>query len=128
MTSLEDELRLALVAAQATPPAGVSLEFCYPPTFTGFQGHFPNDPILPGVCLLQSLRVGLEKAWGTRLRLTDVLTAKFTAPVRPCDTLLFAVTETARTAQAVSTKAKVMRAGQCVAELSVKLEEDRAGQ
>ncbi|MFA7344882.1 MAG: hypothetical protein WC003_11300 [Terrimicrobiaceae bacterium] len=122
---IEDELHTALVDARENPDgtaAGAALEFLYPPSFAGFQGHFPDDPILPGVCLLQSLRLGLEKAWGTRLRITEIPKAKFVAPIHPGDTIRFAVTETARTPGAVSTKAKVTRNGQRVAELSVHLE------
>jgi len=123
--NLEDELQNALVAAQAvsTGTAGsATLEFRYEPSFTGFQGHFPNDPILPGVCLLQSLRVGLETAWEAPLRLTDILNAKFIAPVHPGETIHFAVTETARSPHAISVKTKVTREGQRVAEFSVQLE------
>lgn len=125
MTSLEDELQSALLSAQASSTdalAVATLEFRYDPSFTGFQGHFPNDPILPGVCLLQSLRVGLEKAWAAPFRLTSILNAKFIAPVRPGETLLFAVTETARSPQSISVKAKVTRDRQRVAELSLQLE------
>lgn len=120
-----DELHSALVGAEANPPGaapGATLEFRYPPSFVGFRGHFPDDPILPGVCLLQSLRLGLEKAWGAPLKLAGVRNAKFVAPVRPGDTLRFAVTETARSADVVSAKAKVTRAGERVAEISIQLE------
>ncbi|MEI8311654.1 MAG: hypothetical protein WCH98_12940 [Verrucomicrobiota bacterium] len=122
---IEDELQAALVAAsthEAEAAACATLEFHYPASFVGFQGHFPNDPILPGVCLLQSLRLGLEKAWSARLNITEILNAKFVAPVRPGDTISFAVAETSRSPHAVSTKAKVTCCGQRVAELSVKLE------
>ena len=122
---IEDELQAALVDARAHPDetaAGTTLEFHYPASFVGFRGHFPNDPILPGVCLLQSLRIGLEKAWGTRLKITGIRNAKFVAPVHPGNTVSFAVTESSRTARTVSTKAKVTRDGQRVAELSVELE------
>ena len=122
---IEEELQAALVEARThadgTDP-GTTLEFHYPSSFLGFQGHFRDDPILPGVCLLQSLRLGLEKAWSTRLKISKILRAKFVAPVRPGDTIRFAVTETSRTLHAVSTKAKVTRGGERVAELSIDLE------
>ena len=122
---IEEELQMALVEArahQAGTAACATLEFHYPASFVGFQGHFPNDPILPGVCLLQSLRLGLENTWNTRLKITEIHNAKFVAPVHPGDTIRFAVTESSRSPQAVSTIAKVTRSGQRVAELSVKLE------
>jgi 3-hydroxyacyl-[acyl-carrier-protein] dehydratase len=122
---IEDELQSALLVAlahQTGTVACATLEFCFPPSFVGFQGHFPDDPILPGVCLLQSLRLGLERAWSSRLKITEILNAKFVAPVHPGDTISFAVTETTRSAHAVFTTARVTRRGQRVAELSVKLE------
>ena len=122
---IEDELQTALVTArihEAGAAACATLEFHYPASFVGFQGHFPNDPILPGVCLLQSLRLGLERAWNSRLKITEILNAKFVAPVHPGDTISFAITETSRSPHAVSTTAKVTCCGQRVAELSVKLE------
>lgn len=122
---IEDELQAALVAARTNEVGTATcatLEFHYPAAFVGFQGHFPNDPILPGVCLLQSLRLGLETAWSARLKITEILNAKFVAPVHPGDTISFAVTEISRSPHAVSTKAKVTCCGQRVAEFSVKLE------
>lgn len=122
---IDDELQLALVDARAITDgtaAHAALEFRYPISFVGFQGHFPDDPILPGVCLLQSLRLGLEKVWKTRLKITEILNAKFVSPVHPGDTIIFDVRETSRTPHAVSAKAKVTRDGRRVAELSVKLE------
>jgi 3-hydroxyacyl-[acyl-carrier-protein] dehydratase len=122
---IEDELQAALVEARAHPDETdlcATLEFHYPASFVGFQGHFRDDPILPGVCLLQSLRLGLEKAWNTRLKITKILRAKFVAPVHPGDTIRFAVTETSRTQLSVSTKAKVTCGGQRVAELFINLE------
>jgi 3-hydroxyacyl-[acyl-carrier-protein] dehydratase len=122
---IEDELQAALVEVRAhldETDLCATVEFHYPASFVGFQGHFRDDPILPGVCLLQSLRLGLEKAWNTRLKITKILRAKFVAPVHPGDTIMFAVTETSRTPGAVSTKAKVTCGGQRVAELSIDLE------
>ena len=119
---LQDELNDCFLSAQTTDTGSVAMEFCYPASFTGFQGHFPNDPILPGVCILQSLRIGLEKAWQVPLRLAEIVNAKFIAPTRPGETLLFSVRESERQDGRISTKTKVTRNGERVAEFSVKLE------
>lgn len=29
-------------------------QFTFPKTFTGFKGHFPEQPILPGICQIQA--------------------------------------------------------------------------
>jgi 3-hydroxyacyl-[acyl-carrier-protein] dehydratase len=123
---LQDELRQCLVSAHAAGPGEAALTFSYPESFTGFQGHFPGDPILPGVCILQSLRVGLEQTWQVPLRLAEIVDARFLSPTKPGDELLFNARETARDGGVFSVKTKVTRKGARVAELTVKLEQTPA--
>ena len=123
MTSLQNELKACFHSARTGQDGTLFFEFTYPATFTGFQGHFPDDPILPGVCLLQSLRVGLEQAWSVPLRLAEISNAKFIAPTRPGEKLAFNVTVAARQNGLLTLKAKVTRNQERIAELSAKLEE-----
>lgn len=123
MTSVQSELKQCCLSARTGDDRTVSLEFCYAATFIGFQGHFPDDAILPGVCLLQSLCVGLEQAWGVRLRLVKISNAKFIAPTRPGETLSFQVSVSERKDRAITLKAKVTRNHERIAELSAKLAE-----
>jgi 3-hydroxyacyl-[acyl-carrier-protein] dehydratase len=44
-------------------------------------GHFPGQPLVPGVVLLEQLAIGL-RAWRNQ-RLARVIDAKFLAPLRP---------------------------------------------
>ena len=55
-----------------------------------FSGHFPGEPILPGIALVAIVKqVILEEALkkGTQLQLHSLRRVKFTQPVRPGDTL-----------------------------------------
>ena len=36
--------------------------FSFPKDFIGFKGHFPNNPILPGICIIKAFLVQL-KVW-----------------------------------------------------------------
>ncbi len=54
-----------------------------------FKGHFPNSPVVPGVCLIQISKELLEKSLNTTTQLTQSSQVKFLAIVNPAvDTIL----------------------------------------
>ena len=66
-------------------PAGEDEYACrveFDPAFTGFEGHFPGNPIVPGVCLVELARVMAENAVGRPLTMKEITTCKFRRPVQ----------------------------------------------
>ena len=61
-----------------------------------FEGHFPSNPVLPGVAIidksLEALQI-LTKNSG--LRLSKIKSAKFLAPIGPYEKILLKVEKTA---------------------------------
>ena len=57
--------------------------FMFPDTFIGFQGHFPKNKILPGVCQIQCALSTLERAIQKSVELREVTLAKYFVPVLP---------------------------------------------
>jgi 3-hydroxyacyl-[acyl-carrier-protein] dehydratase len=59
-----------------------------------FAGHFPGDPVVPGVILVESMaqscRVWLNRLLGRKVDgfIASIERAKFTRPVRPGDTVM----------------------------------------
>lgn len=51
-----------------------------------FEGHFPGQPVLPGVCMLQIFKELLEKATGQKLFLYQADSSKFLSMVDPRQT------------------------------------------
>lgn len=48
-----------------------------------FEGHFPGEPILPGVCMVQFVRESLEKILNKKLQLKSSKTVKFVNIIDP---------------------------------------------
>jgi len=65
-----------------------------------FEGHFPGDPLVPGVLLTEALAQTAGIAAGTpgagaSYRLSAIRQMKFLKPVRPLDEILLAAEKTA---------------------------------
>lgn len=48
-----------------------------------YKGHFPNQPVMPGVCMLQLVTELTSKAVGQSLQLKKANQAKFLVPIVP---------------------------------------------
>ncbi len=48
-----------------------------------FKGHFPGNPVMPGVCMLQIIKELTEQALGRSLLLTVASNIKFMAIINP---------------------------------------------
>ncbi len=48
-----------------------------------FKGHFPGDPVTPGVCLIQIIKELTQKLTGVILRLKTTKNVKFMSIINP---------------------------------------------
>ncbi len=60
---------------------------CFGSDFIGFQGHFPENPVLPGMCLLETIMVLIRRLKGTSVRMKELVTTKFICVVLPDQTV-----------------------------------------
>lgn len=60
--------------------------------FPGFDGHFPGQPVLPGVCMLMAAVVTLEDWHRKDIRVRAVRKARFLSPIRPGQRLIITCT------------------------------------
>ncbi len=51
-----------------------------------FEGHFPNQPVVPGVCMVQIIKELLEKSVGKSLQLQKADHIKFLSFIVPTET------------------------------------------
>jgi 3-hydroxyacyl-[acyl-carrier-protein] dehydratase len=61
----------------------ITATLCFGKDFIGFQGHFPRNPILPGMCLLETVLVLIERFKGKSVHMTELMVSKFFAVVHP---------------------------------------------
>ena len=50
-----------------------------------FEGHFPNQPIVPGVCMMQMIKEILEQVIGKETTLVQAADLKFLAVINPVE-------------------------------------------
>jgi 3-hydroxyacyl-[acyl-carrier-protein] dehydratase len=48
-----------------------------------FKGHFPDNPIMPGVCMMQIIKELAEQITGGSLVMQKLIDVKFTALINP---------------------------------------------
>lgn len=48
-----------------------------------FEGHFPGQPVVPGVCMMQMILELMEQVTGKRLKLITAHDMKFLAVINP---------------------------------------------
>jgi len=60
-----------------------NISFSCNPNHPIFEGHFPGEPILPGVCMVQFVRESLEIILNQKLNLNSAKTIKFIHIIDP---------------------------------------------
>ena len=93
--------------------------FRFAADFPGFRGHFPANPVLPGICLVQAFVVAAESRRGFPLRLHRIRSARFVAPAGPGDVIDVAWEEHELGGGQVALSGRATRAGERVAEASL---------
>lgn len=89
MSVLSRETRSCLSQFIVGCDDGLSARFAFPAEFSGFKGHFPGDPVLPAVCMVQAVVVMVEAWRRAPVKVRSIMSAKWFSPVRPGTELRF---------------------------------------
>jgi len=78
-----------------------------------FNGHFPDNPVLPGVCTIQIIKEIIEHSMDFKLVLKEADNVKYLAFIDPRRNVLvnFNIEHTLIEANVISCKAKVFKGG-----------------
>ncbi len=75
------ELRSRVKDLRQTAEKEYSCSMGFDPGFRGFEGHFEGNPIVPGVCLIETARVVAETVLGRSLATRRVPQCRFRRPI-----------------------------------------------
>ena len=78
---IDGELRSRLTKLRCAEDGEYLGEIVFDAGFRGFEGHFVGNPIVPGVCLIELVRVHAESVLGKTLELTAIRNCRFRRPV-----------------------------------------------
>lgn len=121
MNTLVQEIKQCMFDLSGTAEGQVSASFIFSPKFTGFQGHFPGRPVLPGVCMIQAVVVMLQVREKTKIRLKEIVLAKFFSSVSCDEKLVIDCREHTKDSNGALVKASVSGNGKKIAELQLKV-------
>jgi 3-hydroxyacyl-[acyl-carrier-protein] dehydratase len=105
----------------ARDDARLSARFQFPAEFIGFQGHFPEKKILPGVCQVQCVLALLEKGFGKNVVLKEIVQAKYFSPVFPDDEVMCAVSDLGDPGSVMTVKAAITKGAAKVSEMKLRV-------
>jgi len=121
MSKLKKEIKSSLQKIDNFGELKTNAVFNFPKKFIGFKGHFPNNPILPGVCKIQAAILVLEERKQRNIRLSEIILAKFFTPVTFNQELLFNVEEHPVSSAESTLTVKVTSEEKKIAELKLRV-------
>ena len=123
MSTIKSEIERSMTGLQKEGKRLMSC-FAFPSGFIGFQGHFPQKKVLPGVCQIQCALTLLEQGSGKAVVLKEVVLAKYFSPVFPDEELTCVISDMGDACGEVVVKAAISRASEKIAEMKLRVSYD----
>jgi 3-hydroxyacyl-[acyl-carrier-protein] dehydratase len=70
----------------------INAEIQLNPEHAIFSGHFPGQPVVPGVCMIQLIKEILQKSFSQSLQLKEASSIKFSSVINPVEQPLISIT------------------------------------
>ena len=121
MSKLGRAIKECMHGLGSDPQGNIKASFNFPLEFIGFKGHFPNKPILPGVCKIQAALLVLEERKHKNVRLAEIILAKFFAPVTFNQELIFNLEEHPKNSSESTITVKVSCDDKKIAQLQLRV-------
>lgn len=99
----------------------LTAHFAFPENFIGFEGHFPGNKILPGVCQIQCALTMLEKWKNREILLKEIILAKFFSTVVPSEEIACICKGIEETLGDFILKASISNGGKKISEIKLRV-------
>lgn len=73
----------SLVSSEEITAGNYAISIRVNPDHDIFKGHFPGNPVMPGVCMMQIIKELTERAIGSDLFMQSLSNVKFMALINP---------------------------------------------
>lgn len=121
MSRLAEQIRRCMSDLSESGDGELRARFLFPLEFAGFQGHFPERPILPAVCEIQAAIAMLEASTKRRIRLREIVSAKFSTPVTCDEEILYSCSVAMQDSELVVLRTNVTKHGESVAKFKLRV-------
>ena len=81
--SLYTDLKNSEISVVKVTPQQIHAVFQFDGKLDLFKGHFPENPILPGIFQIEMVKYALEKSFGAGLNIKSVKKTKFSNLIHP---------------------------------------------
>jgi len=125
MNALRRQLQDALELLPGDERSAFRARLSLPPDLAVFAAHFPGNPVLPGICLVQAALVAAARHLGVeRLQMKTLKNAKFFSPAFPGQTVDFAFGPVSENSGEFEFKTRLTEAGKRMASIHLVAVED----
>lgn len=112
--SLYNDLKNSELSVLKKSPRQITAVFRFKKELDLFNGHFPGNPILPGIFQIEMVKYAMEKIFDTCLCIKSVKKTKFSSLIHPGETVFLDIMLNKEENSRFSVKA-VLKAGDTVA-------------
>lgn len=127
MSVLSKEIKELLHHIADHEDGKITAEISFPKNFTGFEGHFPGKPVVPGVCKVLSVVALLELSSKQKVYLRTIVLSKFMLPVTCQEKLTIELRRETKSGTLVRVKALFRSADKKVADIQIEVDYERSG-
>jgi len=121
MNQVRQELEKCMTEVDVGDHPQIQACFTFPQTFVGFRGHFPGQPVLPGICMIQAALCVLSSWKKQPVLLREIALAKYYRVVTPDEKIDFSGQEKPDDTYSAKIRWQLTAHGERVAELRLRV-------